>query len=186
MRLLLALSPFIVFIAVNRAMGARAGLFAAAATSAALLLVDSLLQRHQPKILELGTLVLFGALALYVPFSGVRWSVASVRLAVDTGLLSIVLTSMLVGQPFTIQYAREQVAVETQDQPGFIRMNYVATAVWAAAFAVMVAVDCAWVMVPGFSPTIVLVVSLAAVLGALRFPRWYVQRTGADGVRIPG
>ena len=184
--MLVALSPFLAFIALDRGIGVDTGLFGAAAVATVLLFVDLVVRRRRAKILELGTLGLFGGLALYVTLSSAHWSVASVRLAVDAGLLSIVLGSMMLGQPFTIQYAREELGDSAQRQPGFIRFNYFATAVWAVAFGIMVAVDCAWVMLPGFSPTVVLVVSVAAVLAALRFPRWYVRRTVQGSTRLPG
>ena len=181
MRLLMALSPFLIFIALDRLISVDAGLFAAAGTSAALLLIDSLLRRRRAKILELGTLILFSTVAAYVALSGTRWSVASVRLVVDIGLLLIVIGSMLIGQPFTIQYAREQLPDHLRHDPNFIGVNYIITAAWAAAFAVMVAVDTAWVLVPGFSPTIVLIVSCAAIFCAFRFPYWY--GTGSTAIR---
>ena len=184
MRLLVALSPFLVFLLLDRVIGVETGLFAAAATSAAMLVAETVFRRRRPKILELGTLALFGGLAVYIAFSGARWSVASVRLAVDTGLLTIVLASMVIGQPFTLQYATDPTAGGSPRPQAFVRANYVATAIWAAAFAVMVAVDCAWVVVPGFSPTVVLVVSLAAVFGAVRFPRWFLQDKESGAARL--
>src|SRR6516164_5058454 len=39
-----------------------------------------------------------------------EWTLTAVRLAVDLGLLAIVLVSIAVGRPFTIQYARERIA----------------------------------------------------------------------------
>jgi hypothetical protein len=78
--------------------------------------------------------VLFSGLALYTVFGGTAWSVLPVRLCVDTGLLLIVLISMAVGRPFTLQCAREQVAPEFWDRPEFVRTNYVITAVGALAF----------------------------------------------------
>ncbi len=180
MRLLLALSPFLIFIALDRLVSVEAGLFAAVGTSAVLLLIDSFLRRKRAKILEVGTLVLFSVLAAYVSLSGVQWSIASIRLAVDSGLLLIVVGSMLIGQPFTIQYARESLPPQMWRDPDVIGANYVLTIAWAVAFAVMVAVDVAWVLVPGFSPTVVLVVSCVALFGALRFPRWYGRTPGSD------
>ena len=62
---------------------------------------------HQtPKILEIGTFVLFGGLALYAVLGGPMWSIMGVRLRVDAGLLTLVLITMAVGRPFTLQYAR--------------------------------------------------------------------------------
>ncbi|MEI9864304.1 MAG: hypothetical protein WDN00_07060 [Limisphaerales bacterium] len=53
----------------------------------------------------------------------------------------IVLISMAIRCPFTLQYAREGTPETLWREPEFIRVNYVITAVWAAAFAVMVAAD---------------------------------------------
>src|SRR5689334_12198735 len=57
-------------------------------------------------------MLLFGGLTLYAVLEEPTWSVIGVRLCVDSGLLLIVLVSMAVGRPFTLQYAREQVARE--------------------------------------------------------------------------
>ena len=57
------------------------------------------------------------------------WSVVGVRALVDAGLLLIVLVSMAIGRPFTLQYAREQVAPEFWNSPEFVRTNYVITAI---------------------------------------------------------
>ena len=51
---------------------------------------------------------LFGGLAVYALLGGPAWTVIGVRLRVDAGLLLIVLASMAVGRPFTLQYARER------------------------------------------------------------------------------
>jgi hypothetical protein len=56
---LLAFAPFIVFAIVDRLIGSTAGLFAGAATSAALLLRDCLSDGRSPKVLEIGTFLLF-------------------------------------------------------------------------------------------------------------------------------
>lgn len=60
-------------------------------------------------MLEIGTVILFGGLALYALLAGPRGSIIGVRLAVGTGLLLIVLVSIAMGTSFTLRYAREQV-----------------------------------------------------------------------------
>ena len=169
----MALSPLLISIVLDRLISVEAGLFAAAGTSAALLLIDSLLRRQPAKILQLGTLVLFSTLSAFVTLSGVQWSIAGARLTVDSGLLLVVVGSMLVGQPFTMQYDCESLPSRPLPDPDVLGASYVLTIAWAIAFAVMVAVDIAWVFVPGFSPTAVLVISCVALVGALQFPRWY-------------
>ncbi len=103
MGMLLALAPFIVFAVIDRLVGVSPGLLAAAAVSAALLLRDWITPNRSPKILEIGTMILFGSLALYSVFGGPTGSILSVRLSVDTGLLLIVLVSMCIRRPFTLR-----------------------------------------------------------------------------------
>jgi hypothetical protein len=109
MGILLAFAPFIGFAVVDRLLGSTEGLFVGFAISAALLLRDWLSPNRSPKVLEIGTAILFGGLALYALLTHPGWSIMGVRLAVDSGLLLIVMTSIAIRQPFTLQYAREQV-----------------------------------------------------------------------------
>jgi len=51
------------------------------------------------KVLELGTVLL--SLAVFTPAAHWKWTVTAVRLAVDAGLLAIVLASLAAGRPFT-------------------------------------------------------------------------------------
>jgi hypothetical protein len=173
MTILLGFAPFLVFIVLERTVGFELGLRGAAATALLLLLRDVVMRHRRPKVLELGTFILFCLLAIYGALLGAQWSFAKVRLSVDGGLLLIVLLSMAIRQPFTLQYARESVPAEIWAQPRFIRTNYIITAAWAAAFAAMVAVDLAWVVSPDLSPTIVILVTVAAVLAAAYFTSWY-------------
>jgi hypothetical protein len=97
-----------------------------------LIVRDAMTPGRTPKILEVGTAVLFGALAAYAVLSTPTWSVIGVRLCVDIGLLAIVLITMVLGRPFTQQYAREQVSAEHDSSAEFLRTNHVITGVWAS------------------------------------------------------
>lgn len=56
---------------------------------------------------------------------------------ITNGLLAAyALTTLLVRRPFTIAYARDTVDPQHWDSPLFVRVNYVLTAVWAAAFLI--------------------------------------------------
>jgi hypothetical protein len=179
MNILLAFAPFIAFVLVERTVGAEPGLAVAAAAALVLLIYDTLIRHRSPKVLEIGTVILFGALALYGVVYGMDWSIAGVRLAVDGGLLLIVLVSTAIRQPFTLQYAREKASPDLWDQPNFIRTNYVITAVWGAAFAIMVAVDLAWLVMPSLPPRVIIIVTLLAIVGAAKFTGWYPHRVQA-------
>jgi hypothetical protein len=152
MNILLAFAPFIVFALADRVAGAVPGLVSGALVSLVLLIHDALSRERKIKILELGTMILFGGLALYSLLVKVEWSIIGVRLCVDAGLLLVVLVSMAVRQPFTLQYAREKVSPEHWSSPDFIRVNYIVTAVPLRV---------------GVWTTII------AIFGAFRFTSWY-------------
>jgi len=181
MGILLAFAPFIAFAIIDRLIGPTEGLIAGALTSAALLIRDWASAGKTPKILEVGTFILFGGLALYALLVGLTWSIVGVRLRVDAGLLIIVLITMAVGRPFTLQYAREQVAPELWASPEFIRTNYVITAVWALAFAVLVIADLILLYRPDLSPRIGILLTIAALVGAVKFTSWYPERKAVAG-----
>ena len=176
MGILLAFAPFIVFAVLDRIVGPAEALAGAAVISAALIVRDLSGHRRTIKILDGGTFVLFVGLAFATLLSGAHWSVIGVRLCVDAGLLLVVLGSMAVGQPFTLQYARDQVAPEFWHRPEFIRTNYVISSVWALAFAVMVLAELALLYVPGLPPRAGVVTIVLALVGAVKFTGWYPKR----------
>jgi hypothetical protein len=150
-------------------------LIGGALIAVALVVRDRITPGKVPKLFEVGTAVLFAGLALYTVWGGTTWSVIGVRLCVDTGLFLIVLISMAAGRPFTLQYARERVALEFWDRPEFVRTNYVITGVWALAFAVMAVAELALLYVPGFSPRAGIMAVILALVGAVKFTGWYPE-----------
>jgi hypothetical protein len=178
MGILLAFAPFFVFVIIERTIGITTGLMAAAAVALILFLKD-VLTRKEIKVLDAGTLVLFGGLALYARTAHPDWSVIAVRLRVDIGLLLIVLASIALRKPFTMQYAREQVAQEFWSSPEFLRINNVITAAWAAAFAIMVAAEAALLYVPAVPRRIGILVTVLAIVAAIKFTSWYPERNDA-------
>lgn len=180
MGMLLAFAPFIAFVVIERVVGVPAGLAAGAIVSAVLLLRDGLSSTRRVKVLEIGTFLLFGGLTLLALMPGTEpWSIAAVRLRVDAGLLLIVLATMAIRRPFTLQYAREQVSPDLWNSAEFVRTNYVITAAWAAAFAVMVVADFALIYMPALPHSVSILATVAAIVGASKFTDWYPQRDRA-------
>ena len=79
--MLLAFAPFIAFAAIDRLVGPMEGMFAGFAVSA-VLLIREWSQGRGAKVLEIGTAVLFGALACYAWLANPAWSLWGVRLVV--------------------------------------------------------------------------------------------------------
>lgn len=185
METLLAFAPFIVYVVIERIAGIMPGLVSAALLSVALLFRDIISPNRTVKILDIGTVILFGGLAAYARFTAVTWSIVAVRLRVDAGLLLTVVASIIVRRPFTLQYARQRVSRELWDSSEFVRTNYVITAAWAGAFAVMVAADLAMLYVPSLPRWVSIVATVLALYGAFSFTDWYPKRN-QEQVRTTG
>jgi hypothetical protein len=184
MGILLSFSPFIAFALLSRVLPVAGAVFAGAAVAVALLAWDRLVRKRSVKILEAGTVLLFAGLGVLLLAVGGEWSIVEVRLAVDAGLLLIVLLSMLLRQPFTLQYARERVTPEVAAMPRFLATNYVITGVWALAFLVMVVADLIMVFMPEIPLSVGVRVTIAALVGAIWFTSWYpnhLRRKFAEG-----
>jgi hypothetical protein len=168
MNLLLAFAPFIAFVVIERMVGVPAGL-AAGAIVAAVLLVRDL-------VMEIGTALLFGALTVYALANDVQWSIAAVRLRVDAGLMLIVLASLALRQPFTLQYAREVVGREHWHSPDFVHTNYVISAAWAVAFGVLVLADVVMAYVPALPHSTGIIATVVALIATVKFTSWYPEQ----------
>lgn len=92
----------------------------------------------------------------------------------DGALAVIAIGSLLVGTPFTIQYAREQTAREHWNSPIFIRINQALTLIWGITFALSALLG--WLL-PLTTYTVLHLVLLAiAILMTLKFPGWYHEQ----------
>src|SRR5262249_54732165 len=103
---------------------------------------------------------------------------------VDGGVLAIVLVSLAIGMPFTLQYARESVPHEFWTSPIFMTTNRRIPGVWAAAFAVMTAADAAGHAIEAIPLWVDIAASVVAFAVAVWFTRWYptvVRRHVANG-----
>jgi hypothetical protein len=170
----LGLAPYVAFFVVLRMGTVEAAMWAAFAV-AALVALYGRLRGRSAKILEIGGVALFGLLALFTAVSHWEWSLTAVRLTVDLGLLAIVLVSIAVGRPFTMQYARERIEERYWQTPLFLAVNRRITWVWAAAFAVLVAAHVATLFfsVPAWIDG---VVAVAAFVYATAFTARYPEK----------
>ena len=176
MNLLLAFAPFFAFVVIERLAGVPAGLAAGAIVAAALQVRDLLTPGRRIKLLEIGTGLLFGVLTVYALTNDVQWSIAAVRLRVDAGLMLIVLASIALRQPFTLQYARETVSREHWDSPDFVHINYVISAAWAVAFGALVLADIVMAYVPALPHSTGVIATVAALIAAVKFTSWYPEQ----------
>ena len=181
MNLVLGFVPFILFAVLMR-LSTDLALWVAFAAAFALG-IRSFLDTRVLKTLDAGNTALFGLLALYKGFIQPSLSFGTLLLAVDGGLLAIIIASLVLHEPFTMQYAREQVTPEQWESPVFLRTNYVITGVWMIAFALMTGADAAATLVSAISVTSAMAAGLVALAIALtftlRYPAYLRDRSGA-------
>ena len=185
MNTLLGLAPFILFFVLMRLSTPLMALVGATLVSA-ILIGRVAMRGGSVKILEIGSLVLFGVLTLYTLAARPDWSIAGVRLAVDGGLALIVLVSLVIRRPFTLQYAREQVPRQFWNNPIFLRTNDLITFVWFFAFLVSAACDAAAVWWPSLPLAAEIVASLGVFIFAVWFSVWYPKHVRRNIPRPAG
>jgi len=88
------------------------------------------------RILAWTTVFLFGGLILAVGVLGMIGIIPLTGILIYGILAAVSIGSIAAGIPFTLQYAREMVDRALWDKPGFIRVNYFMTSVWAGIFVV--------------------------------------------------
>jgi hypothetical protein len=149
------------------------GLWAAFAAAFTLTIRD-FAQEQLVRLLDAGSMLLFGLLALYVGFIQPGVSTEMTRLMVDAGFFVLALASIILRNPVTLQYAREQVPREAWQSRRFLLTNYGLTAFWMLAFAMMCAADALANihkdLPPSFDAAISLFVLVVAVGWTARYP----------------
>ena len=177
MGILLGFAPFVAFALIEKLLGPVPGLAAGALASIALLWRDRRRGDQELNLLEVGSALLFSVLtAIALLGDPAAWTLWRVRFWVDLGLLVIVLSSLAVGRPFTLHQARRQVTPEIAAGAAFLQVNRALSAVWAAAFAVLVAVDAWMVLRPGTPTAAAVGVTVAALAAAALYTRHVATR----------
>ena len=182
MGILLGFAPFILFALLTN-ISVSLALWVAFAVAFAIGIRDFAHTRIL-RVLDVGSTILFGLLALYAGFIQPGLSVQAVRLVVDCGLLLIAATSMAIRNPFTLQYAREQTPQEFWNTPLFIRTNYIITAVWTLVFLATTAADATATFNKKFPLSLDIGVGLAALALAVIFTARYPVHVRAHAQRI--
>jgi len=178
MTIFLILAPYAAFAFLMLVTSAAVSLFAAASICLAVIVLD-LARGRSVKVLGAGSVVTFAAVGSYVWIVDPAMSVSAVKFSVDAGVLLVVLSSIAIRRPFTLQYAREQVDADTARLPGFIHANYVITWVWAAAMLAMTIGNVALIYVPCLPIWSSLLVAFAARNSAVYFTKWYPEHRRA-------
>jgi hypothetical protein len=182
---LVGLSPWIVYSLVEGENRLELSAALALGTAVAILCINWI-RGGTPKMLEYSDVVYFTVLTVVIARAsdGTRawlelWGGETANIA----LLVIVVGSIVIRQPFTLQYAKEDAPPEIWEEPHFLRANYVISWVWAAAFAIEAA--------SGFYGDAVLrdannlwtgwIIQTLPLIIAAQFTIWYPNRLRALG-----
>jgi carotenoid cleavage dioxygenase-like enzyme len=131
-------------------------------------------------ILTWGTLIFFVLLLAATLLVSSNWPEVHANLLANSALAVIAWFSLAINKPFTLQYAREQVAEEFWQSPSFMRINQIITAVWATSFLIAISLNVlrlysvtmdAWLY-----QTLSYAPSIFAIWFTKNFPDWYRQR----------
>ncbi|MGY4311535.1 hypothetical protein [Bradyrhizobium sp. JR3.5] len=186
MTIFLILAPYGAYATLMLVTSATVSLLAAALICLAVIAFD-IARGRSIKILGVGSVIVFTAVGSYLTFVDATPSTIAVKIAVDAGILLVSFASILIGHPFTRQYALEQVDAETAKQPGFITANYLITGAWTAATLLMMIGNIAVLYVPALPLWTGLLIAFAARNAAVCFTRWYPQyRAAKDGAPPAG
>lgn len=128
-------------------------------------------------VLSWGSAIFFMWLAIIVIIFKSDWIVKNVNIISNASLSLIALISILIHKPFTIQYAKKEVAEDKWQHPLFIRINYLLTSFWSLMFLICLGISIIRSAYPNFYPnTLNLFSYIPSIIGALFtkwFPKWY-------------
>jgi hypothetical protein len=186
LRLIIAFLPWIIL----GVLGSRHFHFALVlALAVAAVITVRQIRGRSLKILDTITFAFFVFVAVGVIGFGWMFLAIHMTLLVNVTLMTVAWGSLLAGIPFSIQYAREQVAPEFWHSPLFIRINQYITAVWGLDFFLCALVSLyreATHATSAASQYASVPLTLGAVLFTIYFPDWYRSRVlrGSTGTRM--
>ncbi len=167
MNLVLGFGPFILF-ALLSSLSADLALWISFA-AAFVVTIRDFVEKPSLRLLDGVSLILFGGLALWRGFVDPGLSLAALRTIVDLALTVVILFSLAARKPFSLQYAGRSGWSDSD----FLRVNYVISMVWLAAFAAMAVADAAVTFAdqPRYIGIIVSVLAFGlSILVTLRYP----------------
>lgn len=141
--------------------------------AAVVLAVIGVSHGRSPKILDYGTIVWFGFLAIFAGPADEEFFADWSYVLSNFALGAIVLVSIVIGEPFTRQYARETVAREYWDSPVFLKSTAVIAWVCLGALLVMALSSIVAVENPGDELWWNWIIPIGLFLVAIKFTMWY-------------
>jgi hypothetical protein len=170
MNLIIGFAPFILFALLSR-LSADLALWVAFA-AAFVVTIRDFVESPSLRLLDAGSFALFAALALVRGFLDPGLSLVGVRFIAEAFLFLLLGLSLLWKRPFSIAYARLDPREADWPPQLFLKVNYLVSAAWTAAFLAMAATDGA----VAFEPRLPLYASIAVSVIALGLAATFTLR----------
>jgi hypothetical protein len=174
MNLVVGFAPFILFTLLSR-LSADLALWIAFA-AAFVVTIRDFVESPSLRLLDAGSFILFALLALVRGFLDPNLSLAAVRFIADVSLFLLLAVPLALGRPFSVDYARLDPREAGWPPQLFLRVNYLVSAAWTAAFAAMALADGAVTFDPRLPLYASIAVSVLALAGAVTFTLRYPAR----------
>jgi hypothetical protein len=180
MGLLIGFAPWIIFwvFAGETFRFATVGAF----VSAIVVNLPALLQRRL-KLLDIGTLLFFALLAVAAFTIERTWFERFANPLSNGALALIAFVSIVLRQPFTLQYARETTPAESWNAPAFIRAGYLISGVWCASFVIQTISTLIAAIRPSDHVLFRYLIPYGSLVLALAYTRWYIYRARHPAAR---
>lgn len=130
-KLLLAFAPWLAFLILSGPSMLRLEISLVAAGVITVLM--AVFKLHRGAIVWAGFAFFGAALVMVLGFKNM-WFIGHIGLLANGTLLFSTIISMLIGRPFTEEYAKAEVAPEVWETPGFVRSCYISTSLWMLVF----------------------------------------------------
>jgi hypothetical protein len=188
LRLLVSFAPWIAFLIIARDSLSRVEIGLVVALALGVLML--VLRLDRGAIMWVGLAFFAAATVAVLGFQNI-WTVTNLGVLANGALAVGGWGTLLIGKPFTLDYARQNTDPALWTNPVFIRTNVRMTAVWAAVFTLNTAL--AWirmedVVLPQWACR---ALSYASLVGAVAFTSWYARhvrrarQTGPDESAAP-
>ena len=171
MNLVAGFAPFILFTILSR-LSVDLALWVAFA-AAFVVTIRDFVESPSLRLLDVGSLALFALLALGRGFLDPGLPLASVRFIAALALFLLLSLPLVLKRPFSVDYARLDPREAGWPPALFLRVNYLVSGAWAAAFAAIAAADCAVTFDTGLPLYGSIAISLAALSAATAFTLLY-------------
>lgn len=182
LKMLVAFAPWIAFLIIARdtLLRVEVGLVVALALG----VLIWLLKLDRGSIMWVGLLFFTAATVAVLGFQNL-WTVMHLGVLTNGALAVGAWATLLIGKPFTLDYARQNTDPALWNNPVFIRTNVRITVAWAAVFTLNTAL--AWiqmehVLLPQWACR---TLNYAALVGAAAFTSWYVAHVRRARLRGP-